>query len=467
MPLAPRQPRAPILLVDDEEQALTSYALNLRFSGITNTVLCSDSRTVPDLLANRKFSLVILDLAMPHLGGEEILGRMRRMGLDVPAIVITGQNDVETAVRCLKAGTFDYLVKPVDRTRLLAAVTQALDGRPPGRTPGPVAPSGEAGAGLLTRNPVMARVRAELAAVAASREPVLIVGETGVGKELAARAIHEAAAAAGRERPFVGCNVAGLDDVMLTDTLFGHRKGAYTGALGDRAGLVEEAARGTLFLDEIGDLSLSAQLKLLRCIQEREFYPLGADEPRPMDCRLVAATNRSLAELMTPEVFRRDLFFRLRTHLVTIPPLRERLDDLPLLVPHFLAEAAGEQGRPAPALPDALYGLLAGHDFPGNVRELRSLLHHALTMQPPGEGPLSLEPVAAWIESVRAAGGRPPVRSSALPTLRQAEARVAEEVILEALRLSGGNQSKAAKMLGISRQALHKRCRGLAGVNKG
>ncbi|WP_300154136.1 sigma-54 dependent transcriptional regulator [Solidesulfovibrio sp.] len=471
MTLSSRKPRAPILLIDDEEQALTSYALNLRFSGLNNTVSLSDSRKAPDLLASRKFSLVILDLSMPHLGGEQILEHMRRLGLDVPAIVITGQNDVETAVRCLRGGSFDYLVKPVDRTRLLAAVTQALEGRPPGPTPAaPAAPApgGEGGARILTRNPVMARIRADLAAVAVSREPALVVGETGVGKELAARAIHEAGLAVGRKGPFIGCNVAGLDDVMLTDTLFGHRKGAFTGAQTERGGLMEEAAGGTLFLDEIGDLSLASQLKLLRCLQEREFYPLGADAPRPMDCRVVAATNRPVAELMNPDVFRRDLFFRLRTHLVVIPPLRERLDDLTVLAPHFLAEAAAEQGRPCPDIPERFYEVLAGHAFPGNVRELRSLLHHALTMLPPGEPTLSLEPVQAWIGSVGVAScPLPAAPLGELPTLRQAAARVTEGMIAEALRRTGGNQSRAAKLLGISRQALSKRCRNMRDVNPG
>lgn len=466
MSLPLRKPLAPILLVDDEEQALTSYALNLRFSGITNTVLCTDSRNVPDLLASRKFSLLILDLSMPHLGGEEILDHMRRLGLDLPAIVITGHNDVETAVRCLRAGSFDYLVKPVDRSRLLSAVGKALEGPPLGRAMPFMLPPKPSDGGLLTRSPAMRRVMEELTAVAVSPEPALVIGETGVGKELAARAIHETGARSGRDRPFVGCNVAGLDDVMLTDTLFGHRKGAYTGAQTDRAGLMEEAAGGTLFLDEIGDLSLTSQLKLLRCIQEREYYPLGSDEPRPMDCRLVAATNRNVTELMDPERFRRDLFFRLRTHLITLPPLRERLEDLPLLVPHFLAEAALAQGRPAPRAPDELYALLSGHGFPGNVRELRSMLHHALTMQPPGQESLALEPVAAWIDSVRMPGS-PPQSPDRMSTLRQAKARVTEEVIVEALRRSGGNQSQAARILGISRQALNKRCRALNVVNKG
>ena len=467
MPAALRKPRAPILLIDDEEQALTSYALNLRFSGLTNTELCSDSRKAPDLLASRSYSLVILDLSMPHLGGEELLGRMRHMGLAVPTIVITGQNDVETAVRCLRAGSHDYLVKPVDRAKLLAAVAQALEGPLP--PPGPQG-LGRAEPPMLSRNPAMARSRGELAALSSSREPALIVGETGVGKELAARAIHQACAAAGRKGPFIGCNVAGLDDVMLTDTLFGHHKGAFTSAQTDRAGLMEEAGGGTLFLDEIGDLSLPSQLKLLRCIQEREYYPLGSDEARPMACRLVAATNRSLPELMSPQTFRRDLFFRLRTHLVVIPPLRDRLDDLPLLVPHFLEEAAREQGRPQPPrVPEDVYTLLGGYAFPGNVRELRSLLHHALTMLPPGADALSPEPIRAWIASVAVSAGAETAGRSggALPTLRQAEAQVAEEVILEALRRAGGNKSKAAKILGISRQAMSKRCRNMRAVYLG
>ncbi|GAB7078968.1 sigma-54-dependent transcriptional regulator [Megalodesulfovibrio paquesii] len=486
-----KHPLAPILIVDDEEQALTSYALNLRFSGITNTILCSDSRTVPELLSTRPFSLVMLDLSMPHTSGEEILAHIREQGLDVPAIVLTGHNEVETAVRCMQAGSLDYLVKPVDRGRLLAAVTQALERRGQadrasltagggalvaGAKPG-AAVAAEEGAQLLTRSPAMREVLTQLAAVARSREPALIVGETGVGKELAARAIHQACAGDARHRPFIGCNVAGLDDVMLSDTLFGHKKGAYTGAQGGRSGLLEEAGDGTLFLDEIGDLSLTSQLKLLRCIQEREYYPLGSDAPRPMDCRLVAATNKTVAELLDPAVFRRDLFFRLRTHLIVLPPLRDRLEDLELLVPHFLEEAARETGQSVPEIPEALYAELRRYDFPGNVRELKSMLLHACTLHR-GGGPLGLGPVVDWMQSVRqglhqAASPLPPLPSlqrgpaCVLPTLRQAEARVAEDVILQALKQAGGNQSKAAKLLGISRQALHKRLKTLGDVNPG
>ena len=453
-------PEHPILLVDDEEQALQSYDLNLRYSGLTNTIRCSDPRQVADILGAREVSVIMLDLSMPGMHGEDVLRFVRGKYPHVPVIIVTGFNEVETAVRCMRAGSVDYLVKPVDRAHLLSAVRHALESRTVGGAP---APPGAAQAqpppenpvsSIVTASPLMESALAYARAVAASDEPVLLTGETGVGKELFAKAIHELS---GRKGKFVAVNVAGLDDVMFSDTLFGHKKGAYTGASLGRRGLIEESQEGSLFLDEIGDLARSSQLKLLRLIQEREYYPLGSDSLKPMRSRLIVATNQALERRMDEGQFRRDLFFRLRTHLVAIPPLRERTGDLPLLTRHFLEKAAARLGKETSGIPPGLLDVLASHDFPGNVRELEAMVFNAVAVCE--SGVISLEPFITWIGSVRARSlptlfpAVLPDGAQDIPTLKQAE----EQAIAQALKQAGGSQSQAARLLGISRQALNKR----------
>ncbi len=292
-------------------------------------------------------------------------------------------------------------------------------------------------------------------AVAATGEPVLIVGETGTGKELIARALHTVS---GRPGAFVPVNIAGLDENILADTLFGHRKGAFTGAEHHRPGLVEQAAGGTLFLDEIGDLPSGSQLKLLRLIQEREYLPLGTDLTRRADCRMVFATHHDLEDEVESGRFRRDLLFRLQTHQVRLPPLRERLDDLALLLDHFLAQAAGLLQRKKPSYPRELLLLLGTYDYPGNLRELRNMVVDAVSRHPGGI--LGLEPFKDYIRARRGSQPEQVARGNAitpfaelktLPTLKEAGRALVEE----ALQRVNGNQRLAAEMLGITRQALN------------
>jgi len=472
-------PLLPILLVDDEEQALRSYDLNLRYSGLTNTIRCPDPREVRSILARQEVSLVMLDLGMPQMKGEDVLEFIKKNHPHLPVIIVTGYDEVETAVRCMRAGSVDYLVKPVDRAHLLSAVRHALDAgqEARGKAPrqGESAPSAAGAdsplARIVTVNARMRELLAYLEAVAGSDEPVLVTGETGVGKEMMARVIH---AASNRPGKFVAVNVAGLDDAMFSDTLFGHKKGAFTGANVGRRGLIEEAAGGTLFLDEIGDMEKASQLKLLRLLQEREYYPLGSDALKAMEARVVVATNQPLERLIEEGRFRRDLFFRLRTHWVCVPPLRERLDDLEPLAEHFLAKAAQRLGKPVPAAPEGLARLLRGHSFPGNVRELEAMVFNAVALCE-GES-ASLAPFQAWIGQDRrnppgqgifpgvipepgraapaeAAPGSAGQAEPDVPTLKQAE----ERLIRDALERAGGSQSRAARMLGITRQALNRR----------
>jgi len=298
--------------------------------------------------------------------------------------------------------------------------------------------------------------------VAPSRHPLLVTGETGTGKELVGRAIH---ALSGCRGELVSVNVAGLDDTLFADTLFGHRKGAYTGADQAREGLIARAAGGTLFLDEIGDLSESSQVKLLRLIEDRKYYPLGADVPRETDARIVCATHRSLEAPLSKGRFRRDLYYRLSGHKVHLLPLRERKEDIPLLVDAFLAEAAQAEGKRKPTPPAELYTLLSTYDFPGNVRELRMMVFDAVLRHTGGV--LSLEsfrktvgtrdaPPAGEASPDADAPAGPPLLFGGLPRLPTLKEAV-DQLVSEALARARDNQGIAASLLGITRQALNKR----------
>lgn len=456
-------PFHPVLLVDDEIDILESYRMSLRMNRINNLVLCEDSRQVESLLEKQTFSLVVLDLSMPHVPGMTILEMLQQRFPDTPVIIVTGVNDVSTAVECMKKGALDFLLKPVEENKLIAAIhtahelselrrenealrTQMLRAglsRPEAFSP------------IITINPAMKAIFSYIEAIAPSTRPVLVTGESGTGKELIARAIHESS---GRKGTFVAVNVGGLDDTVFSDTLFGHRKGAFTGADSDRAGLIEKAAGGTLFLDEIGTLQTPSQVKLLRLLQEKQYYPLGADTHRTSNAAIIAATNENLARRTREGSFRTDLYYRLKTHRLHIPPLRERIEDIPCLVEHFAAEAARSMGRDVPEIPDEVFGILGGYTFPGNVRELQAMMHDivARSIAPSLEPKLFTECISSEIDAtVEAAPSCSPAHSAIyytgpFPTLE----RVKEFLFEKAMKLSGGNQSVAARMLGISQSSL-------------
>ncbi|MCP4717115.1 MAG: sigma-54-dependent Fis family transcriptional regulator [Deltaproteobacteria bacterium] len=455
-------PEHPVLLVDDEQQALISLTQNLLAAGITNTLTCTDSRDVLPLFAEREIELVLLDVTMPNITGEELLEQLARDYPDVPVIMITGIQEIGTAVHCLKTGAFDYLTKPVERGRLMASVGHALEQQRLKREncllkqrifPGGLEHT-EAFSNIVTNNQTMHAMFQYCEAIAPSGLPVLITGETGVGKELLARAVHTLSELQGK---FVPVNIAGLDDNVFSDTLFGHRKGAFTGADETRQGLIVRAAGGTLFLDEIGDLNQQSQVKLLRLLQEHEYCPLGSDVPKEANVRIVAATNRDIDSLQdTSSEFRRDLFYRLCSHHMHIPPLRERIDDLPLLCEHFCEEASRSLSRPLPGSPDELVTALAGYGFPGNVRELQAIVSNAVSSGS-FKNPATLTGASAkaLTAGIRPAGRFDSTSDSVLftgnlPTLEHTY----ELLVAEALRRCGGNQTRAAKMIGISRQTM-------------
>jgi DNA-binding NtrC family response regulator len=455
-----RVPENPILLVDDEQPVIDSLSLILRSHGIDNLVPCTDSREVLAVLHGGEFELVLLDLSMPHMPGEKLLAAIHEEFPQYPVIVVTGSDEVGTAVDCMKAGAFDYMVKAVEESRLVSGVRRAIELRKLSREyrrlkEGMLSPClehPEAFSRLVARNRVMTSLFRIVESVAKSDEPILITGETGTGKGLLAAAIH---AASGREGNLVEVNVAGLDEAMFSDTLFGNTKGAFTDAPG-RAGLVQQAGTGTIFLDEIGDLAIQSQVKLLRLLDTGEYYPLGSDLPRRCAARTLVATNHDLAALIREGKFRKDLYYRLSTHELRMPLLRERKDDLPLLLEHFLEEACAKLGKKKPSVSPLVVDLLASYQFPGNIRELRSMVYDVVSRQ----SSATLSP-SDFKASIRKEAPREPGETAyapigfpeKLPTLDEA----ADLLIDEALRRANGNQSIASGMLGISHQALNRR----------
>ena len=463
----PLKPPRPILIVDDEPSILLAIDTTLQMAGLNNTVTCQDSRRVMDLLADSPIEAMLLDLNMPNVDGHRLLDDVRREYPDVPVIIVTGAVDVETAVRCIKAGAFDYIVKPVEADRLITAVNRAVSFQELQRENRSLRrhmlrddlEHPDAFRRIITGNKKMLTIFQYVESIATTSQPVLVRGETGVGKELIARTIHRLS---GLKGSFVAVNAAGLDDTVFSDTLFGHVRGAFTGADSQRGGLIEQADGGTLFLDEIGDLPQASQVKLLRLLQEGEYFPLGADVPRTANARIIAATNQRLSVLLDQGRFRKDLNYRLQTHRIVIPPLRDRLDDIPRLLDHFLADAAFRLNKPVPSVPSELLPLMSTYSYPGNIRELESMIFDAVSRH--RSGILSLQSFQSHIAReqsaddsaplLTAAGSDPPITfSHRLPTIKQAAGLLVDE----AMRRSGGNQSRAAGMLGISQQALSKR----------
>ena len=456
----------PIVLVDDDEEILNTFELLLESAGFSNIIRQQDSRDVLPLLSEVAPDVILLDLAMPHISGQELLPQLTEQYPEIPVVIVTGQNRLDVAIGCMKNGAFDYLVKPVENMRLVTAVRRAVELRALSRENralkqrvlSKTIEHPEAFQSIITCNPAMLSCFQYVEAVAPSPEPVLITGDTGVGKELVARAIHSLSQ---RRGPFVAVNVAGLDDTQFSDTLFGHKKGAFTGADTQRRGMIGEAAGGTLFLDEIGDMSKSSQIKLLRLIQEKEYFPLGADVPQMTDARILAATNCDLKEMDESGKFRRDLYYRLKTHHVDVPPLRERLDDLPLLVDHFLEKAAEKLGKKKPTPPRELIDLLATYHFPGNVRELEAVVIDAVSKHKTGTLSMQTFREQQALASKKTKANKSPKGNvnnvfsavDVLPSLKEAS----HHLISEAMKRSKGNQTIAAQLLGISQPALCKR----------
>jgi DNA-binding NtrC family response regulator len=462
-----RNVQSTLLIVEDDHDVRKGIAAFFRDMG--HAVLeASNGREGLDIFERERPEVVFTDLRMPVLDGFAVIREIARQSPETPIIVISGTGVISDAIQAMRLGARDYVVKPIlEMEELELVVERALAERCLRRQVDSLTHKllgGEvrvhpAFSPIITQAPAMLAVLHYLEVVAVTTQPVLITGETGVGKELLARAIHTISA---RKGPFIAVNVAGLDDQMLSDTLFGHVRGAFTGADRVREGLLAQACGGTLFLDEIGDLSESSQIKLLRLLQEGEYYPLGSDMPRTSDIRIVVATHRNLRTMVETGRFRKDLYYRLATHQVVVPPLRDRHGDMPLLLDQLLDEAAAEMAKRKPTPPPELASYLGAYPFPGNIRELKAMVVDAVAQHT--QGVLSMSSFLKAIGREREI--RPPVvpESEAsvfirdavgerVPTLREAE----ETLIANALKRSGGNQGVAAGYLGISRHALNKK----------
>ena len=460
-------PGLPILIVDDEEDVLQSYKMTLRYTGINNLLLCKDSRQVMNILLEQPVSIIILDLFMPHITGQELLVQIAEFHPDIPVIVITGSNKVETAVDCMKCGAFDYMVKPVERSRLSSGVKRAIELRELQQEINILSKQvlsqelrhPETFKEIITNDENMKSIFKYIEAIATSPKSVLVTGESGSGKEQIAKVIHNLSKRTGN---YVAVNVGGLDDTLFSDALFGHKDGAFTGAKGKREGLITKAEGGTLFLDEIGDLENSSQVKLLRLLQEKEYYSLGSDIPRVCDVRIIAATNTHLKDKQQKGKFRNDLYYRLNTHHIHIPPLRERLDDLPFLVDHFLEQASKSLNKKKPTVPKELNSLLRTYQFPGNIRELQSIIFDAVSRHESRVLSLSLFKEYTRNNSTSNMEDSENNKESIsneikyhgeFPALKDVE----DFFITEAMKKARGNQSIAAQLLGISQSTLSRR----------
>ncbi len=462
-----KYPENPILIIDDERPTLSSVQNTLEFDGIQNVLACLDSREAESMVAAQDLDLVLLDLTMPHISGYDLLKTFSERFPGLPVIVITGVDELDTAVECMKYGARDFLVKPVDASRLLSSVRQALEyvelQRAHERLLTSVLSgelqSPEAFAPIITRNEDMLHLFHYVESIARSTAPVLLSGDTGVGKELFARVVHKVSGVPG---PLVPVNLAGLDDGACAEVLFG-RAGE-----GGRKGMMELAIGGTLFLDEIGEIPAETQTRLMRMLQTREYFPVGSEVPRKAEVRIIASTNRDIRSLVEGGGYRQDLFFRLTRHHVRIPPLVDRLDDLPLLVDCFLGRAAAELGVKKPTPPKELVPLLSSHHFPGNVRERESMCFDAVSQH--DSYLMSMDAFKAVMDAhgldrqLGSADYDDSIRyPSRLPTLKSSE----QQLLSEALDRADGNQTAAARILGISRQALNRRLKSTRSENVG
>ena len=453
--------RRHILIVDDEEAVCWSLQRALTCEGYAVTVAASAEEAFPLAAANRP-DVLILDIRLPGMDGLTALGRLRQLTGDAPVVVITAFGNLASAVRAVAEGAFEYLTKPFDLNQALDAVTRALARRAVhSPSPAAVADPAREPDDLIGRSPAMQAVFKRIALVAPHDACVLITGESGTGKELVARAIHRHSPR--RDCPFLPMHLAALNPHLIESELFGHVKGAFTGAEQPRPGLLTLADGGTVFLDELADIPLPVQVKLLRVLEQGEVFPVGGNRPQRLNVRILAATHQDLAHRVADGSFRHDLFFRLNVFRSHLPPLRERPEDIPLLVKHFL----GRLGTAA--VPEATIQHLKTLPWPGNVRELRNALEHAVIVARggpllPAHFPPSLSATADPSEQLAAAvrrwvAQRLAAREADPPSGLHAElVRLVEATLLaDVIERVQGNRWEAARWLGLNRATVRKR----------
>lgn len=429
-----------LLIVDDDPTIRTSLAEALADNGTTEVRVAEGPHQALAMLDAATPDVVLSDIRMPEMDGISFLKLLRERAPSVDVILMTAYDNMPTVVAGMRAGAVEFLVKPIDLHQLRRALDAVFDDRR-SRSRAPRPKAGELALGdLAGHDPQMIAVYKLVAQAAMTRPTVLIRGESGTGKELVARAIHANSVAA--DEPFVPVNCAALPTTLLESELFGHTRGAFTGAVSARKGRFALAGRGTIFLDEIGDTSAEFQTKLLRVIQDREFEPLGAERTERTDARVIAATHRDLEQMIEDGTFREDLYYRLRVVEIVLPPLRDRRGDIPLLANELIRRGSEAAGTPAMLLSDDALARLMEHDWPGNVRELENCLARAVVVASGGV----IRPEHLAISAPREAA------KSALAPLNEVE----KDHVRRALEATGGHKARAAEILGVSRPRLNR-----------
>jgi two-component system response regulator AtoC len=445
-------PRPVVLVIDDEPGVRESLRFILKED--FEVLEAADGAAALDVVRSRRVDVALLDVRMPGETGEAVLPRILGLSESIAVILITAVPHVRAAVEAMKAGAYDYVVKPFDVDEILALVRQAAQQRVLEREVLYLRAELDRAHGfdeLVGRHASMVRVYELIAQVAQTHATVLITAESGTGKELVARAIHRQSAR--RAQPFVAVNLAAIPDTLLESELFGHEKGAFTGAHSRKPGKFELAHGGTLFLDEVGSLRIELQAKLLRALQEREVERLGGTRTIPVDVRVIAASNVDLREAIRARAFREDLFYRLNVVPLAVPPLRARKDDIPLLVDHFIRKYAREFKKDVRGISRSALPALAAYHWPGNVRELENIIERSVALA--SHSVLQMEdlPIELALQEPGPAPGRDE-QAAAAPTLKEARERFEQAYVLRALEHEGWNQSRAARRLGVHRNTL-------------
>jgi two-component system, NtrC family, nitrogen regulation response regulator NtrX len=444
--------KATVLIVDDEAGVRSALAGVLRDEGYTVDAVESGEACL-DRATRAPYDVIVLDIWLPGMDGLTTLQRLRERRVDAPVVMISGHGNIESAVRAIKLGAFDFVEKPLSLEKTVLVVGNAVRQRRLEAENRALRATVDKRLTMIGESYLMAQLREQVAMAAPTNGRVLIFGENGTGKELVARSIH--ALSRRRAGPFVEVNCAAIPEELIESELFGHVKGAFTGAVADRRGKFEMADSGTLFLDEIGDMTLKTQAKVLRALQEQVVEPVGGTTSVKVDVRVLAATNKELTSEIRAGRFREDLYFRLNVIPIFVPPLRDRDADVPLLAEHFMAELSREYGRRPKRLDPGAAAALRSYRWPGNVRELRNLIERLIIMVP-GDT-ISVADLAFLDTAVLAVAdtpGAPPL------ALHEARDRFERDYILRALAAQHGNISRTAEVLGVERSNLYRKMRG-------
>ncbi|HNY22527.1 MAG TPA: sigma-54 dependent transcriptional regulator [Treponemataceae bacterium] len=437
-----------ILVIDDERNIREGLKAALELDGYS-VLIAADGAEGLDIALHSDIDLVITDLRMPGISGEEVLRRVSTETPGIPVIVLTGHGTVENAVEAMRSGAYDFLTKPLNLDRLSLLVKRALQNRElvlQQRELLREVENRKSFEHIIGKSPAMMKVFEVLKRVAPTKASVLITGESGVGKELIANALHNLSPR--KDGPFIKVHCAALAETLLESELFGHEKGSFTGAVARKRGRFELAQTGTIFLDEIGEIDQSVQIKLLRVLQEKKFERVGGEETIEVDVRVITATNRDLEKEIAAGRFREDLFYRLNVVSINVPPLRERKDDIPLMITSFIREFAEENGKRIDGIDPKARSALYAYDWPGNVRQLRNCMESAVVMT--SGTVITLDDLPP---TIRSGDEVPSIHIPVGVTMAEAE----KQVIVQTLSANNGNKTKTAEALGIGRKTLHRK----------